>query len=58
MNITPQVALENLVTVYKTARLTAEEHEVLKESIKVLYNLINQSGNSKGNSESAKGNSK
>jgi|APGre2960657404_1045060.scaffolds.fasta_scaffold09128_4 hypothetical protein len=58
MNITPQVALENLVTVYKTARLTAEEHEVLKESVKVLYNLINQNGNSKGNSESSKGNSK
>lgn len=58
MNITPQVALENLVAVYKTARLTAEEHEVLKESVKVLYNLINQNGNSKGNSESSKGNSK
>ena len=42
MNITPQVALENLVAIYKSARLTAEEHEVLKESVKVLYNLINQ----------------
>jgi hypothetical protein len=58
MNITPQVALENLVAIYKSARLTAEEHEVLKESVKVLYNLINQNGNSKGNSESSKGNSK
>ena len=58
MNITPQVALENMVAVYKTARLTAEEHEVLKESIKVLYNLITENGNSRGNSEGAKANSK
>ena len=58
MNITPQVALDNLIAIYKSARLTAEEHEVLKESVKVLYNLINQNGNSKGNSESSKGNSK
>jgi hypothetical protein len=58
MNITPQVALENLVTVYKTARLTAEEHEVLKESIKVLYNLISENGNSKPNSERIITNSK
>lgn len=58
MNITPQVALENMVTVYKTARLTAEEHEVLKESIKVLYNLVSENGNSRGNSEGVKGNSK
>jgi len=58
MNITPQIALENLVTIYKTARLTAEEHEVLKESVKVLNNLISQNGNSKGNSDSMKTNSK
>lgn len=43
--LTPEVALGNLITVYKQARLTPDEHEILKASIEVLVNLIKENQN-------------
>lgn len=50
----PQSALSNLITVARSARLTADEHEAIKESINVLVNFINENTAVKDNSESRK----
>lgn len=54
MNISPQTALNNLIAIYQNARITAEEHEALKESIRVLANLVNEKVNSEANSQGNK----
>lgn len=54
MNISPQTALSNLIVIYQNARVTPEEHEALKESIRVLTNLINEVTAQKANSEDKK----
>jgi hypothetical protein len=54
MNITPQIALQNVLTLYKGARLTPDEHEAMKESLQVLANLINESKGFSGNLEKKK----
>lgn len=59
--MTPQQALSNLATAARAARLTAEEHEAVQESIKVLLNFVQNAtlnGNLKGNLEDKKSNSK
>ena len=59
--MTPQQALSNLVTAARAARLTAEEHEAIQESIKILINIVQEAvknDNSKDNSDKGKGNSK
>jgi len=59
--MTPQQALSNLVTAARAARLTAEEHEAIQESIKILINIVQEAAkndNSKDNSDKGKGNSK
>jgi len=38
--ITPEIALSNLVVIYKQTRLTPEEHDVMRVSIQVLLDLI------------------
>jgi hypothetical protein len=51
----PQTALSNLITAARNARLTADEHEAIKESIGVLIKFINENISNTGNSESKKG---
>ena len=38
--ITPETALANLITVYKQARLTPDEHDIMKGSIQTLVDLV------------------
>jgi len=38
--ITPETALANLITVYKQARLTPDEHDIMRASIQTLIDLI------------------
>jgi hypothetical protein len=38
--MTPEIALGNLITVYKQSRLTPEEHDIMKASIQTLIDLI------------------
>lgn len=38
--MTPEIALSNLLTVYKQSRLTPEEHDIMKVSIQTLIELI------------------
>jgi hypothetical protein len=49
-----QTALSNLISAARTARLTAEEHEAVKESINVLIKFINENSPNTDNSESKK----
>lgn len=41
MNLTPQEALSNLITAARLARLTAEEHEAVQTSVRLLAEFIN-----------------
>lgn len=54
MNITPQTALNNLIAIYQSSKMTPEEHELLKESIRVLVNLVNEVNAQNANSEDKK----
>ena len=49
--MTPETALANLVAVYKQVRLTSDEHEIIKESVQVIINLINRDSERKIASE-------
>jgi len=40
--MTPETALANLITVYKQARLTPDEHDIMKVSIQTLIDLIHK----------------
>ena len=59
--MTSEQALSNLITAARSARLTAEEHEAVQDSIKILINIVQnnvKNDNSKDNSDKGKGNSK
>jgi len=43
--IEPNAALANVIAVYKQARLTPEEHEIVKASINVLLGLVEREQN-------------
>jgi hypothetical protein len=49
-----QTALSNLISAARNARLTAEEHEAVKESIGILIKFINDNTPKTDNSESKK----
>lgn len=38
--IDPNTALANVIAVYKQVRLTPEEHDIMKASLNVLYELV------------------
>lgn len=38
--MTPETALSNLLTIYKQARLTPEEHDIMKVSIQTIIDVI------------------
>jgi hypothetical protein len=54
--VAPDVALNNFLSIYSRANLTAEEYDALKESFAALNKLIND--NLKGNLDKGKANSK
>ena len=49
--MTPEIALGNLITVYKQSRLTPEEHDIMKVSIQTLIDLINRDKEMKATQE-------
>lgn len=50
--ITPEIALSNLLTVYKQARLTPDEHEIMKVSVQTLIEVIQRDSETKAAQES------
>ena len=49
--MTAETALSNLVAAYKQVRLTSDEHEIMKESVQVIIDLINRDSERKATSE-------
>lgn len=49
--MTPEIALGNLITIYKQSRLTPEEHDIMKVSIQTLIDLINRDKEMKATQE-------
>ena len=50
--ITPEIALSNLLTVYKQARLTPDEHEIMKVSVQTLIEVVQRDNEAKAAQES------
>jgi hypothetical protein len=49
--MTPEIALGNLLTVYKQSRLTPEEHDIMKVSVQTLIDLIQRDNQTKAAQE-------